>query len=486
MYNENVMILMGAGASIPVGIPGMLGLAERFEKEVAKEQAPRDGYRALQRFGVGKDLEELLQLANAIIDFPNQHIESFVDECVRGSNSASRFVGDVSKRRNKIIREVTAFRDRLLEWLTQVCLGFDREQARSLFENFVQQTAAHRIPIFTTNYDGVLESVAQRKRVRVVDNFLAKGDRFFWDSSLASFGGKGLRLVKLHGSIYWHADENGLIERIDPPARYNSEGKKVERLLIVPTRFKDIYKRNYFPLYTSFLRTLGNAKTIVIIGHSMRDDYLLAAVRDRLRDPVFRVVVLDPDFPARRDLLGRDDELHPQIAHIPEKLEEAQELLRQILGAGQNADQVFALAKAAEEALKSGARAFVEIPSFGGWVRAGTYASIRLRIRTTDSSGSVSAFVDLNKSDSAAIDLTEDIKKQWGDPPHVLSFHNDTKTFRLYVPKTWGVGPHRLRVRVSISDEVIEVDRPFRIKGALITRRSPNSAGNGFNGTSAK
>jgi predicted CoA-binding protein len=467
MYHENVMILLGAGASIPVGIPGMVGLAERFEKEVAKDEGPREGYRALQRFGAGTDVEQLLQLANAIIDFPNHNIGAFVDEYVRGNNTGSRLVGDVSKRRNKIVREVTAFRDRLLEWLTQVCLAFDREEAWSLFETFVQEASVHGIPIFTTNYDGVLEFVAHRKRVPVVDNFLAKAKRYYWDSSLASFAGKGLRLVKMHGSIYWHADAEGRIERIDPPVAYNSEGKKVERLLIVPTRFKDIYQRNYFPLYTSFLRTLGNAKVIVIIGHSMRDDYLLAAVRDRLRDPEFRVIVLDPDFPAKEDLLGADNDAHPQVAHIPQKLEDAKGLLNQILQVGRNPDRVFSLAKDAEEVLKTGASPLVEIPSFGGWVNAGKQASIRIRIRTTESSGLVSAFIDLNKSNTAVIDLTKEVAKQWGDPPQVLGFHNESKAIRVYFPKAWGVGPHRLRVLLSGPSETLaEAERPFRIKGA--------------------
>jgi hypothetical protein len=467
MYDEKVMILLGAGASIPVGIPGMAGLAQLFEEEIAKEQTPREGYHALRRFGAGTDVEELLQLANSIIEFPNHKLGAFVEECVRGNTTDSRFVGEVSKRRNKVVREVTAFRDRLLEWLTQICLAFHREDAYALFEAFVKKAAGNKIPIFTTNYDGVLEFVAQRSRVPVVDNFIPKAGRYYWDPSLASFSGKGLRLVKIHGSIYWHADEDGRIERIDPPVPYNSEGKRVERLLIVPTRFKDIYQRNYFPLYTSFLRTLGKAKAVVIIGHSMRDEYLLAAVRDRLRDRDFRVIVLDPEFPAKEALLGEGEDVEQQIAHIPQKLEEAERLLEQMLDVGQSPHKLFALAKAAETAIDSGASPFVEIQPFGPWVDAGSQASIRLRVRTTDSAGVVSAAVELNKSDQSVVPLSQHLAKDWGDPPRVLGFHDETKTIRLYFSKQWGIGPHRLIVRLTSYNTLIaEADRTFRIKGA--------------------
>lgn len=466
MYDEEVMVLMGAGASIPVGIPGMVAMAERFEDEIGKEPA-RDGYRALMRFGASTDVEELLQLANAIIDLPDHDLGSFVEECVRGNRKDSKFISEFSRRRNKIVREVTAFRDRLLEWLTQVCLAFDRDRALSLFRGLVETASKNGTPVFTTNYDGVLEFVAQRNRVPIVDNFVKQARRFYWDSSLASFSGTGLRLVKIHGSIYWHADDDGQIERIDPPVQFNSEGKRVERLLIVPTRFKDIYQRNYFPLYTSFLRTLGNAKAIIIIGHSMRDEYLLAAVRDRLRDRTFRVVVLDPSFPAREGLLAGARDREQQIAHIPQRLEEAQGLLEQMLQVGNNAGRVFSLAKEAEETIETGADPLVEIPSFGQWVDGGKQFGIRIRVRTTDSSGILSAQIQVGKRPDHVVDLAEYINKQWGDPPLILGFHDESKTIRTYCPKTWGVGPHELVVRLNSPDGELLADavRSFRIKG---------------------
>jgi hypothetical protein len=467
MYDEKLMLLLGAGASIPVGIPGMVEMADRFQKDIGKEQLAHDGYEALIRFGAGTDVEQLLQLANAIIEFPNHNLGTFVEECVRGNRKDSRFVGEVSRRRNKIVREVSSFRERLLAWLTQTCLSFDRDKAYELFGTFAEVVSANGVPVFTTNYDGVLEFVAERKRIPIVDNFLKKGARSYWDPSLASFSDTGLRLVKIHGSIYWHADDSGLIERIDPPVEFNSEGRPVERLIIVPTRFKDIYQRNYFPLYTSFLRTLGNSKVIIVAGHSMRDEYLLAAVRDRLRDRSFRVIVLDPAFPAKDALLAGADERKVQIAHIPQKLEEAIGLFQQMICMGQNPDEVFRVAKDAETAIESGASPLVEVTSFGQWLDGGKQAAFRLRVRTTQSIGVISAVVEPRKRKENLLNLTPHLAGQWGDPPRLLSFHDESRTSRFYCSKGLGIGPHRLKVELRSPEGrlLAKAERSFRIKG---------------------
>lgn len=466
MYTSPLMILTGAGASIPLDIPGMADMAKRFRADIAKEKQPRRGMEYLREFGSGDDIEELLQLANAIIDFPHSNLSSFVDTTVRSQKSDGHGVGEYKRRRNKVIRDVREFRARLLEWLTQTCLRFDRDGSIELYGELIQGVARRGIPVFTTNYDGIPEYVAGQLKASIVDNFMEEGGRYFWDPTLRSFHGEGLRLIKIHGSIYWHADRNGRIEKIDPPTQYNSEGKPVEQLVIVPTRFKDIYQRNYFPLYTAFLRSLGSAGLLVVVGHSLRDEYLLAAVRDRLRDAGFKLVILDPAFPAKRALLSGVRDREDQIAHVPEQIQNVTGLLARMIEAG-DADEAFDLACSAAGMVTERVSPTIELTSPGPWLEGGRSHGFQVRIRTTRRAGVVSGMVSVGTDAHDDIDLTSNLERLWGSPPIVQPFQDVSRSLRVYLGSSLSTGPHQLTLKLRDGDGRIlaQAERSFRLKG---------------------
>ena len=88
MNEQMLMVLFGAGASCPVGIPGMAGMAKQFSDDLRKGSKERGGYEALRDYGAGDDLEELLQLANEVTDFDGRELSQFVDAAVAGDGSA--------------------------------------------------------------------------------------------------------------------------------------------------------------------------------------------------------------------------------------------------------------------------------------------------------------------------------------------------------------------------------------------------------------
>ncbi len=137
MNNTQLIILTGAGASIPVGIPGMVGMAEAFSDEITGGTPQRKGFDALLDFGAGTDVEELLQLANAICDYPHDHLSEFIDHCfgVAGDNPTA--LAAFSRRRNTVVSHVKAFRLHLLDWITQKCLEFDRDAANRIYGDIV-------------------------------------------------------------------------------------------------------------------------------------------------------------------------------------------------------------------------------------------------------------------------------------------------------------------------------------------------------------
>lgn len=283
-------------------------------------------------WGPVEDIEELLQLANSISDFPSSQLSSLIEKLVAPAGAQGR-LDKFRARRDLKVEKIDAFRGDLLAWINRQCLQFSRPKANQIYDKLVELLAKKRIPVYTTNYDAVLDHVAQAKGIEVADNFIRdRFGRWFWDPTHKSFSMQGLPVIKIHGSIQWHSMPDGRIEKISTPAKLSEEGHSLKQLMIFPTRFKDIYKQNYFSLYSSFTRALGRVHALIVIGHSLRDEYLFAAIRERLREPDFVLVICDPELPIDiKKLKSQDHDVAERIVHLNAGIETLHPLLLQAL-----------------------------------------------------------------------------------------------------------------------------------------------------------
>lgn len=464
MFESRMLFLVGAGGSIPLGIPGMAGLAADFESSLSRNSWEASILSALKQYGAGSDLEELLQLANEICEFPESELAAFVDDVIRGSKGSSASLSSYRRRRTNRGKSVADFRNSLLEDLTARCLQFDRDEASRVYGPLVAELASSGTPVYTTNYDGVFEYVAADQNIGLADNFQQKKGRWFWDETLESFAKPGLKLIKLHGSVYWHALPDGRIEKIDPPPPRSTEGKLLERLLIVPTRFKDIYLRNYFPLYTNFLRTLGQASLLVVVGHSLRDEYLLAAVRDRLRDPEFRMIMVDPKPPDLGALSTTSSATATdQVVILKRSAGDVTPLLLQLVRSPSTSDAL-RRAESAVSALLEGEADEITVKDLSHWVPCAERHSFTVRVSTTIGGGSLRGRIRLNGG--KIVDLEDCLSQVWGDDREFYGVCQVERRVPLYFAKQWGRGPHELVFElVSRDGEVLaSTRRSFRLK----------------------
>jgi hypothetical protein len=217
--------------------------------------------------------------------------------------------------------------------MSRKCFKFDRNEANTLFTRLVTSLAKKGYPVYTTNYDFALEEVAIANGIQINDNFSKKGQRSVWNSSIDFPLGNALTIVKLHGSVTWYVDGEGNIEKIYSNTDINPIGKSVDRIVIAPTRFKDIYAQHFFALYSHFLTDLATSRVLIVTGHSLRDDYLRAAIIERVRKKTFSLVTIAPSFPSTLP-----EELRPaklgsagEITHVPYKFEEFADDLASII-----------------------------------------------------------------------------------------------------------------------------------------------------------
>jgi len=333
--SNDVMFLFGAGISIPIGIPAMEGTYNAYinstrPKLSAKHKKICDLF--TKEMGVSKDLEEFLLAANNIIDFQDSKLNRFVEKNISRSKSSLK-ISDFNKNLKVNIIDIIEVRNGILDFLSNTCFKFDREECIKINLGFVETLSKLGHPVYSTNYDYAFEHVAIEKGIKIIDNFIKTGQRNLWNENVDFEEVNGFKLIKLHGSVTWYSDNQGNIEKIYYNTNLNPQGDEVEKIVIVPTRFKDIYSQHFFALYSRFLNSLTQSKVIIIAGHSLRDDYLRAGIIERNRKGNFQIIIIDPNYPdivknelppVRQGTVGR-------IIHLPYKWEEFSDELSFIL-----------------------------------------------------------------------------------------------------------------------------------------------------------
>lgn len=324
--SPKVICLFGAGVSVSIGVPAMQGMVSDFlvrsKSGISKQDKATCNF-FMNDLGVPKDLEEFLLTANAIAEYPSTRTNVLVERSI-SSRKVTNNILDYRKRLDEYRRDAAHLRESILDFMARTCFQFDREKASSLFTPLVTSLARLGYPVYTTNYDFALEDVAQRAGIALHDNFVVDGLRSLWNPEIAFDRGDGLTLIKLHGSVTWYSGRDGIIEKIHAYTDINPIGHDVSRLVIAPTRFKDIYAQHFFALYSHFLSALADARVLVVAGHSLRDDYLRAAIIERYRKGDFNLVVVGPTFP---QLLSSELEVARAgrpgpVVHVPFKFED--------------------------------------------------------------------------------------------------------------------------------------------------------------------
>jgi hypothetical protein len=333
--SENIMFLFGAGISIPIGIPGMKGIFDSYVSNrksgiTAKSRKICDLF--TKTMGLPNDLEEILLAANAIIEFRESNLNKFIEKNISRKLTSSR-IAEYNRNFDDNFEGVTEFKNGILDFLSNTCYRFDREKTLKINSGFVETLSKVGYPVYSTNYDFAFEHVALEKGIKIIDNFKRIGQRFIWNDKIDFEGDNGFKLIKLHGSVTWYTDGKGTIEKIHSKTTINPLGKEVENIVIIPTRFKDIYNQHFFALYSRFLSSLAQSKVIIIAGHSLRDDYLRARIIERKRKGDFQIIIVDPSFPeiAKQELPPSRLGTLGNVIHIPFKWEEFADELSNIL-----------------------------------------------------------------------------------------------------------------------------------------------------------
>lgn len=285
---KRIMFFLGAGASVPMGIPTMREFSRGFTEYGEKlENRETIGYwiRDLKRVtGTGAwDLERLLAMVRQAKNIDSDVAVGLLRKNLfRGeSRNKQRFnelADSVSYQFEIIERE-------LLRYIRNKCLNPKMEKAIKIYSKILPISEKCILEVFTTNYDPVLENACTELGYDYSDGFYPDKtiSAFKWDEKRL-FGDK-INIYKIHGSVTWYKQGNYVLKF---PADI-SRAPGINALMVYPTELKEIFNPPFSHIHRLLEKRLFETNLCIAVGHSFRDDYIRNLFLDRLKEKNFKI-----------------------------------------------------------------------------------------------------------------------------------------------------------------------------------------------------
>ena len=314
------MFLLGAGASVPLGIPTTKALREQLCDNTATGKVAAEIHQsAAYRFRISEDyvniedfLEHLYELELLLWLASRSNLPTVLPRFTGTSRTLS-----IAHERSAAVHR------RVFELVHRTCGDCSGAKVKTLWRDILESIASRqvRIPIFTLNYDWSFEKLAIRypDQYHLADGFDLLGGT--WDpgrfSAKPSSGKINVSLHKLHGSTNWLPDgplksmgqfeAGGETEDGQPPRQFEMVypghkhemwmGKEAWQRLSDPSGLfgPSIEREPYKTLREQFQASLRRAHVVVIIGYAFHDERvnedLIQAINSNKR---LKALVVDP------------------------------------------------------------------------------------------------------------------------------------------------------------------------------------------------
>ena len=344
------MLFLGAGASKPLGIPTMEGFTNEVISVLIKSNKGSDpdilNYvenvkHSVTKLGMRPDIESILTSLSGLSD-PEKVVDDIGPLLALFTDRKKPRI--LSKSVNPMGAQIIAFvaSYRIESIIYDRCERMNRSQALELYGKFFDKiTGIDTLPypgpstsivringssliqnIFTTNYDLSIEAFLRGRNISFEDGFAADGVGDF--AFTANWGGGGVRLFKLHGSINYFVKGDGKIVRLSiKPRSVDFYGEKVkEPMMIYPIGEKHATKYPFYEYLGHLRQILMSEPVCIVVGYSFRDVPINNAFIDGVsKNKNLRIILLSPSATKVRENL--DESLRNRLRAINMPFEEA-------------------------------------------------------------------------------------------------------------------------------------------------------------------
>jgi len=225
---------------------------------------------------------------------------------------------ELANRTQTIAGAYDALRTELKRTIIEVYGRVDAGLAVSLYrplllEFWPEHSLGRTLPVFTTNYDTAIETLADEagQEIDFVDGFRHRPMGLRWEATeyheYVTRRRKGIDLIlfKLHGSSNWYRMPGaGSIQKMD---NFELDPGKLQNIMIFPTQRKSnlLGDEPFQTNYRYFSELMKRLEVLITNGFSFRDSEIRDMIWQALLErPGFQLIVIDPAF-GRDDLLRR-------------------------------------------------------------------------------------------------------------------------------------------------------------------------------------
>jgi len=287
---DEIIILLGAGASKDAGIPTSVDMIQRIEQLLEEKdwEQFRDLYNYIKsaiyyadgisgKFGsaVQFNIERLINTLNELEKKEEHTIYPFIGNWnIKLIELAEADFIKISEFKNKIIHEL---RD---NWI--LIEDYSQASYYSKLLDFKDQYT-FSLRIFSLNYDLCVEKNCSSRPIE-------RGfEQRKWD--WRSFDGQdeetAIYLYKLHGSIDWKRNEAGILTYSDEPGKIDTDDLEI----IFGTSYKMQYIDPFLFFAYEFRRYCLESKLIITIGYGFGDEHINGIIGQALNNDKDRKIL---------------------------------------------------------------------------------------------------------------------------------------------------------------------------------------------------
>lgn len=342
--DQQTVVLLGAGASQEAGIPATFEMTEKLVERVDHWSRPGDVTASALHFVcaslmahdaategqspfTGLDVERVFTAVELLAERNKLEVTPFVaswhpavdawdtrpksappffnsqlQQAIASSPSfggAGKLITDLIDARTGSAADGSTYRRLAEEMLAQLReLVATTPKDVGYLTPLAEASKHHALTVATLNYDLSIEQSAEAVGVPCetgVESWLRTG-RWQWPSA-------GVRLLKLHGSIDWiwaeTQDRPGhMPQRVIFLAHELEEDHEWQPALVFGQRGKLRAEGPFLSLLGELETLMGQAKRLVIIGYSFRDDHVNEVIQRWTSEDIGRTItVVDPHWP---------------------------------------------------------------------------------------------------------------------------------------------------------------------------------------------
>jgi hypothetical protein len=302
LSTDEVILLLGAGASYDAGIPISSKMISNVEELIKGEWVEYKNLYYCLKSSIHYGFGIAGEFSSGIINI--ETLVNTMDELIKGyDNPLYPFVGSWTPRLAALAGtdfiEIKRFKNEILKKLSTDWMHLDHEKDASLYYGKIidfQKIYGHPLHIFSLNYDKCIEIQCTEIGINrgFNNNHIWDWKNFVYDEATED----GIYLYKLHGSIDWAWTSDGFVEEVDKSV-YGDDSA-----IIFGTSYKLQYLDPFlFLVYEFRRRTLENTtKIILCIGYSFNDEHINGILGQSLKADNERIIIaVYPLFGKKKD-----------------------------------------------------------------------------------------------------------------------------------------------------------------------------------------